>query len=69
MHGRAKAAGMYEYGASPEQMHYVPHVPPGAPAIENTWQQAWRAIKVPELLALIESSTHSAFEDTSLMDK
>jgi hypothetical protein len=67
MHGRAKAAGMYEYGASPEQMHYVPHVPPGAPAIENTWQQAWRAIKVPELLALIESSTHSAFEDTSLM--
>ena len=25
--------------------------------------------KVPELLALIESSTHSAFEDTSLMNK
>jgi len=69
MHLRAKAAGMYEYGASPEQMHYVPHVPPGAPAIENNWQQAWRAIKVPELLALIESSTHSMFEDTSLMDK
>ena len=74
MHLRAKAAGMYEYGASPEQvtltrtrtrtrtltltrtlvrrlapeqMHYVPHVPPGSPAIENNWQQAWRAIKVP----------------------
>ena len=45
MHGRAKAAGMYEYGASPEQMHYVPHVPPGAPAIENTWQQAWRTVR------------------------
>ena len=25
--------------------------------------------EVPELLALIESSTHSMFEDTSLMDK
>ena len=61
--------GMYEYGASPEQMHYVPHVPPGTPELENTWQRAWRAIKVPELLALIESSTHSAFEDTSLMQK
>ena len=36
MHLRAKAAGMYEYGASPEQMHYVPHVPPGAPAITPT---------------------------------
>ena len=47
MHLRAKAAGMYEYGASPEQMHYVPHVPPGSPPIENNWQQAWRAIKVP----------------------
>jgi hypothetical protein len=30
-------------------MHYVPHVPPGAPAIENNWQQAWRAIKVPRV--------------------
>ena len=86
---------MYEYGASPEQMHYVPHVPPGTPDVDNTWQKAWRAIKVPELpnpnpnsnpipnpnpnpnpnpkvpelLALIESSTHSAFEDTSLMNK
>ena len=62
---------MYEYGASPEQMLYVPHVPPGTPELENTWQRAWRAIKVPrELLALIESSTHSAFEDTrSLMRK
>ena len=48
---------------------HVPHVPPGTPELENTWQRAWRAIKVPELLALIESSTHSAFEDTSLMQK
>ena len=69
MHLRAKAAGMYEYGASPEQMHYVPHVAPGTPDVDNTWQKAWRAIKVPELLALIESSTHSLFEDTSSMDK
>lgn len=26
-------------------------------------------IRFPELLALVESSTHSAFEDTSALDK
>ena len=65
MHERARAAGMFPYGASPEQMHVVPHVPPGSPPIENTWQAAWRAIGVDKLLGLLEEATHSAFEDTS----
>ena len=60
---------MFPYGASPEQMHYVPHVAPGTPPVENTWQRAWKAAKVDKLLDLVESSTHSAFEDTSLGKK
>ena len=44
MFGRAKAAGMAPYGATPEQMHRVPHVPPGTPPIDNTWQRMWTAI-------------------------
>ena len=57
---------MYEYGASPEQMHYVPHVPPGTPDVDNTWQKAWRAIKVPELLAHISTVCTLEAGDTVL---
>ena len=64
MHGRAKAAGMDPYGSAPEQMHYVPHAPQGA-VVDNGWQRFWLSLQVDKLLALIESSTHSAFEDTS----
>ena len=66
MFGRAKAAGMAPYGATPEQMHEVPHVPPGTPDLENSWQGLWRAIGFDKLLELLETSTHSAFEDTSI---
>ncbi|KAL1522140.1 hypothetical protein AB1Y20_021780, partial [Prymnesium parvum] len=69
MHARASAAGMDAYGASAEQMHVVPHTKPGAPAVDNSWQELWRRIRFPELLALVESSTHSAFEDTSALTK
>lgn len=66
MFERARLAGMAPYGATPEQMHEVPHVRPGTPDFDNSWQGLWRAIKFPELLELLETSTHSAFEDTSI---
>ena len=56
MHARAKKAGMYPYGASPEQMHSVARRPVGAPAIDNTWQEMWRAIGVDKLLELLTKS-------------
>lgn len=43
-------------------MHVVPHTPPGTPPIDNSWQQLWRNLRFPELLALVETSTHSTFE-------
>jgi len=65
MHARATAAGMDPYGSTPEQMHIVPHTEPGIPDIDNSWQQLWRGIGFDKLLSLVESSTHSAFEDTT----
>lgn len=56
MHGRAKEAGMYPYGASPEQMHYVARRPVAAPEVDNTWQAMWRAIGVDKLLQLLTES-------------
>ena len=50
-------------------MHVVPHTPVGMAPIENSWQALWRGIKFPELLALVETATHSAFEDTSAIEK
>jgi hypothetical protein len=38
---------------------------PGIPDIDNSWQQLWRGIGFDKLLSLVESSTHSAFEDTT----
>jgi len=66
MFSRAKAAGMAPYGATPEQMHRVPHVLPGTPPVDNAWQGMWTAIGFDKLLGLLESASHSAFEDTSL---
>jgi len=54
MHQRAKMAGMYPYGASPEQMHTVGRKPPGE--IDNSWQAMWRAIGVDKLLELLTKS-------------
>ena len=65
MHSRARKAGMDPYGSSPEQMHYVAHTNPATfKPIDNEWQRMWKQIGLDKLLALVESSTHSAFEDT-----
>ena len=56
MHSRAEKAGMYPYGAAPEQMHTVARRPEGAPDIENSWQTMWRAIGVDKLLELVTES-------------
>jgi len=67
MFARAKEAGLEPYGASPAQMHLVQHRQPGGAEIDNSWQRFWRSLGVDKLLALVESSTHSTFEDTSAM--
>mmetsp|Transcript_25010 Transcript_25010/g.37405 ORF Transcript_25010/g.37405 Transcript_25010/m.37405 type:complete len:575 (-) Transcript_25010:196-1920(-) len=56
MHKRAEKAGMYSYGASPEQMHSVARRPVSAPEIDNNWQAMWRAIGVDQLLELVTKS-------------
>lgn len=64
MFERAKIAGIAPYGATPEQMHTVLHREPGSELIVNSWQRLWSSIGFDKLLGLVESSTHSAFEDT-----
>jgi hypothetical protein len=56
MHARAEKAGMYPYGASPEQMHTVARRLVGAPDVDNSWQAMWRAIGVDKLLELLTES-------------
>lgn len=56
MHARAEKAGMYPYGASPEQMHRVARRPIDAPELDNNWQQMWKAIGVDRLLELVTES-------------
>jgi hypothetical protein len=56
MHARAERAGMYPYGASPEQMHTVARRPVDAPPIDNNWQAMWRSIGVDKLLELLTKS-------------
>ena len=56
MHARAEQAGMYPYGASPEQMHSVARRPVDAPPIDNSWQAMWRAIGLDQLLELLTKS-------------
>jgi hypothetical protein len=53
MHARAEKAGMYPYGADPEQMHTVARRPFNAPDIDNNWQAMWRALGVDKLLELL----------------
>lgn len=57
MHQRAKAAGMYPYGASEDQMHTVARWDRNDPKVEdNNWQQMWRALGVDKLLELLAES-------------
>lgn len=56
MHARAKKAGMFPYGASPEQMHTVARRPEGAPDIDNEWQAMWHQVGVDRLLELLTES-------------
>ena len=53
---RAEQAGMYPYGASPEQMHSVARRPTDAPEIDNNWQAMWRAVGFDKLLELLTES-------------
>jgi hypothetical protein len=53
MHARAEKAGMFPYGAGPEQMHRVARRVENAPKIDNSWQAMWRAIGVDKLLELL----------------
>ena len=62
MYDRAEKAGMAPYGATPEQMHAVPHRDPSLAPIENSWQGLWRTIGFDKLLTLLEEATHSDFE-------
>jgi hypothetical protein len=55
MHARAESAGMYPYGASPEQMHTVARRLDDTP-IDNSWQAMWRAIGFDKLLELLAES-------------
>lgn len=54
MHLRAEKAGMYPYGASPDQMHSVSRKPAGE--ISNSWQSMWKAIGFDKLLELVSES-------------
>ena len=56
MHRRARAAGMYPYGASEEQMHTVARRGEDEPKLDNNWQQMWHAIGVDKLLELLAES-------------
>ena len=56
MHARAEKAGMYPYGASPDQMHSVARRPVDSPPIDNNWQRMWSAIGVDQLLELLTKS-------------
>eukprot|EP00804_Cyclotella_cryptica_P023435 CCRYP_020858-RD/>CCRYP_020858-RD protein AED:0.18 eAED:0.18 QI:406/1/1/1/1/1/5/86/939 len=56
MHQRARAAGMYPYGASEEQMHTVARRGENEPKLDNNWQQMWHAIGVDKLLELLAES-------------
>ena len=58
MHKRAEKAGMYPYGAAPEQMHRVARRGIDVPDkdVDNTWQAMWRAIGVDKLLELLTES-------------
>lgn len=50
MHARSQKAGLYPYGASPEQMHRIQHRPINDPQVDNTWQEFWRSLGVETLL-------------------
>jgi hypothetical protein len=44
MHERAKKAGLFFYGASPEQMLRIERRPVGAGPVENAWQDLWKQL-------------------------
>ena len=58
MHKRAEKAGMYPYGAAPEQMHRVARRGVDVPDtnVDNEWQAMWRALGVNKLLELLTES-------------
>lgn len=62
LHERATRAGLDPYGA--DQMHVVDQrpLPPGA--MDNAWQNLWRAVGVDKALGALEAAMHTAAEGT-----
>lgn len=56
MHARAEKAGMYPYGASPDQMHTIAHRRTDIPKIDNEWQKMWSSIGFDKVLELLAES-------------
>jgi len=56
MHSRAEMAGLFPYGASPEQMHKVARRPKNVGNINNNWQQMWHSVGFDSLLELLTKS-------------
>jgi len=56
MHSRAEKAGLFPYGASPEQMHTVSRRAKDAKPLENPWQTLWHTIGVDQLLEALTKS-------------
>ena len=56
MHLRAEKAGMYPFGANPEQMHTVARRPIDSLPLDNSWQRMWKSIGLDKLLELLSES-------------
>jgi hypothetical protein len=59
MHARAKQAGLYDYGASPEQMLRIERRPVGAGPEENAWQDLWKQLGVDRALVYLSKPIDS----------
>eukprot|EP00978_Attheya_sp_CCMP212_P021170 scaffold61530_cov51-Attheya_sp.AAC.5 len=57
MHSRAEKAGLYPYGASPEQMHRIERRPVDATKVDNSWQALWKSIGIDTILEQLSGST------------
>jgi hypothetical protein len=50
MHERAEKAGLFPYGASPEQMIRIDRRATGSSVVDNEWQALWRKLGIDKLL-------------------
>uniref|UniRef100_A0A6S8T3W1 Uncharacterized protein n=1 Tax=Ditylum brightwellii TaxID=49249 RepID=A0A6S8T3W1_9STRA len=56
MHARAEKAGLYPYGASPEQMHHIERKS-SSDDVHNAWQTLWEVVGVNKLLDMAAEIT------------